>query len=135
MRRSSQRKYALANQFSGLLLLLVATCTSLPSNAMAVTMSWSPVGNAGNANDPATGNLYGGVGYNYNIGAYDVTNSQYVEFLNAKDPNGTSPLQLYNSNMSNAGYGGISFSAGNATGGKYSVMSGDGNHPVNFVTW
>ena len=28
-----------------------------------------------------------------------MTNSQYVEFLNAKDPNGSSPLQLYNSNM------------------------------------
>ena len=78
---------------------------------------------------------YGAVGYNYNIGTYDVTNSQYVEFLNAKDPTATSPLQLYNSNMSNATYGGITYNSGAASGSKYSVMSGDGNHPVNYVTW
>jgi hypothetical protein len=88
--------------------LIIFGATSLvgPRTASAVIIRWSPVGNAGNANDPATGNLFGGVGYSYNIGTYDVTNSQYVEFLNAKDPNGTSPLQLYNSNMSNATWGG-----------------------------
>ena len=73
--------------------------------------------------------------YIYNIGTYDVTNSQYVEFLNAKDPTGANPLGLYNSNMSNATFGGINFNAGNANGSKYSVISGDGNHPVNYVTW
>ena len=48
----------------------------------------------------ATG--FGAVPYAYNIGTYDVTNSQYVEFLNAKDPTGDNPLGLYNSNMSDA---------------------------------
>ncbi len=107
---------------------------------LSVTIAWSPVGNPGNTADPATGwlatgSLYGAVGYAYNIGTYDVTNSQYVEFLNTKDATGTSPLQLYNSGMSNATYGGINYNAGNANGNKYSVMSGDGNHPVNYVTW
>ena len=32
-------------------------------------------------------------------------------------------------------YGGISFNAGNANGSKYSVISGSGNHPVNYVSW
>lgn len=102
---------------------------------LSVTINWAPVGNPGNAADPATGSLYGAVPYAYNIDAYDVTNSQYVEFLNAKDANGANPLGLYNSNMSNATFGGINYNAGNANGNKYSVMSGDGNHPVNFVTW
>jgi hypothetical protein len=83
--------------------LLLAAVATLAADAGAVTIAWSPVGNAGNANDPATG--FGAVAYNYNIGTYDVTNSQYVEFLNAKDPTGTSPLQLYNSNMSSAPFG------------------------------
>ena len=98
-------------------------------------MQWSPVGNAGNANDPATGNLYGGVGYNYNIGTYDVTNSQYAEFLNTKDPTGANTLVLWNIYMADATNGGINFNAGNANGGKYTLISGAQNHPVNFVSW
>ncbi len=101
----------------------------------AVTIAWSPVGNPGNASDPATGSLYGGVGYAYNIGTYDVTNSQYVEFLNTKDASGLNPLGLYNSFMSIGPFGGINFSNGNLPGSKYSVISGNGNHPVNFATW
>jgi formylglycine-generating enzyme required for sulfatase activity len=100
-----------------------------------VTIQWSPVGNAGNANDPATGGLYGGVGYDYNIGTYDVTNSQYVAFLNSNDPTGANTLRLYNTSMSLAPYGGINYNSGAASGSKYSVISGDGNHPVNFVLW
>src|SRR5258708_6943285 len=116
-------------------ILFCSALLAFVANASAVTMNWSAVGNAGNANDTATGSIYGAVPYAYNIGTYDVTNNQYVEFLNAKDPNGTSPLQLYNSNMSDPTYGGITYTSGAASGGKYSVMSGDGNHPVNFVTW
>ena len=112
---------------------LFAAVAAFAADARAVTMSWSAVGNSGNVADPATG--FGAVAYNYNIGTYDVTNSQYVEFLNAKDPTGTSPLQLYNSFMSDPTYGGVNYNAGNANGSKYSVISGNGNHPVNFATW
>ena len=121
--------------------LVCASCLFALQSA-AVTISWSPVGNPGNANDTADGDSgtpgiqnYGAVPYAYNIGTYDVTNRQYVEFLNAKDPAGTSPLQLYNVNMSNGTYGGITYSAGNADGNKYSFISGRGDHPVNFATW
>jgi formylglycine-generating enzyme required for sulfatase activity len=103
--------------------------------ATPVTMSWSPVGNPGNASDPATGGFYGAVPYSYNIGTYDVTNAQYVAFLNANDPNGSDPLNLYNSGMSNATYGGINFNSGGATGNMYSVISGRGNNPVNYTDW
>ena len=76
------------------------------------------------------------VGYSYNIGTYDVTNSQYVEFLNTKDPTGANTLgSVEQQHDQCAFYGGINFNAGNANGSKYSVISGDGNHPVNYVTW
>jgi len=124
------------------LLLFCATSLVAPSAASAVTITWSPVGNPGNANDTADGDRFtpgvqhfGAVPYSYRIGAYDVTNNQYVEFLNAKDPNGTSPLQLYNVNMSNGIYGGISYTSGAASGSKYSVMGSNGQHPVNYETW
>jgi formylglycine-generating enzyme required for sulfatase activity len=110
------------------LVMLVACAV----DARAVTIAWSPVGDPGNAAD-ATG--FGAVGYSYNIGTYDVTNSQYVEFLNAKDPTGADTLGMYKSDMSSAPYGGINFNSGAANGSKYSVTSGNGNHPVNYVSW
>jgi MYXO-CTERM domain-containing protein len=120
------------------IILLGATFLVAPLSASGVTIQWSPVGNAGNAADSSPFTGHGAVGYSYNIGTYDVTNSQYVEFLNAKDSTGANPLGLYTSGpdgMSNGTYGGINFSAGNASGNKYSVISGNGNHPVNNVTW
>ena len=105
-------------------------------DAQAVTMNWSAVGNAVNANDPATGNLYGGVGYNYNIGTYDVTNNQYIEFLNAKDPTAANTLGLWNTNMGKVSLGGIRIFDFNPPGSKYGLISGDrGDYPVNYETW
>jgi hypothetical protein len=111
----------------------ICALASLPVHA--VTINWSPVGNPDNAADPATGSRFGAVGYAYNIGTYDVTNSQYVEFLNAKDSTGANALRLYNGNMSNATVGGINFNAGNANGSKYTLISGRQNHPANSTTW
>ena len=98
--------------------------------AGSVTMDWSTVGNAGNAADPTTG--YGAVGYEYRIGTYEVTNSQYAAFLNAvaaSDPNG-----LYNSLMGSNPRGGITRS-GSAGSYTYSVKANMGDKPVNFVSW
>ena len=61
---------------------VVSLLVLLAVPAHAVTIDLVPVGNAGNANDPATGNLYGGVAYDYQIGTYDVTIGQYTVFLN-----------------------------------------------------
>jgi formylglycine-generating enzyme required for sulfatase activity len=115
------------------LALLVALLGGPPA-ASAVTIDWSFVGNPDNAAD-STG--YGAVGYSYNIGTYDVTNSQYVAFLNSNVPDGeiADPLALYNSNMSNATYGGITYNSGAASGSKYSVISGKGDYPANYVTF
>ncbi len=132
-RRISSRSAALA-----LLALLVA----FAADARAVMINWTPVGNPGNANDPADGDSgtagiqhFGAVPYVYNIGTKDVTASQYVEFLNAKDSGGLNPLGLYNANMGNPTFGGINFTAGNLPGSKYSVISGRGDHPANATTW
>src|SRR5688572_7765859 len=54
---------------------------NMPSGQTSLQMV--PVGNAGNANDPTTGNIYGGVGYSYTIGKFEVTIGQYTKFLNA----------------------------------------------------
>ncbi len=47
------------------------------------SLQFVTVGNPGNAADPATGSLYGSVPYTYQMGKYDVTVGQYVQFLNA----------------------------------------------------
>src|SRR5580765_8170612 len=68
---------------------------SLP--AFAITIDTVPVGNRGNANDPATGNLYGGVAYDYRIGTTEVTVGQYTAFLNAVAA--TDTYALYDTQM------------------------------------
>lgn len=90
------------------------------------------VGDVGNAPDPATGSLYGSVNYEYQIGKYLVTNTQYADFLNnkaASDPNG-----LFNINMQDNVHGGINRS-GTDGSYTYTVKAGYENRPVNFVTF
>ncbi len=56
--------------------------------AGAVTIDWVTVGNPGNTAD---GTTYGDVTNEFLIMEFEWTNSQYAEFLNAVDPNGTNP--------------------------------------------
>jgi PEP-CTERM putative exosortase interaction domain len=110
---------------SALVVLLFA------SSASAVTMDWTFVGNPGNACDPQSQGCFGAVGYAYNIGTYEVTNSQYTEFLNAKAA--SDPLNLYNSGM-HAGQGGI-IRTGSDGSFTYSTIAGRESMPVNFVSF
>jgi sulfatase modifying factor 1 len=101
------------------------------SPVTAVTIATVPVGSPGNAPDPATGN--GAVSYNYRIGTYDVTNAQYVEFLNAK-ASATDPFGLWNPNMDPSnGEGAIARSGSGPF--TYSVRPGYANKPVVNVNW
>jgi sulfatase modifying factor 1 len=122
---------------------VAALLASLAVPARAVTIDMVPVGNAGNANDPATGNLYGGVNYSYQIGTYDVTIGQYTAFLNAVAA--TDTYSLYNADMAtNPNVAGIS-RAGSSGSYTYSVIapsgitpagaSSPGNRPITFVSW
>ena len=110
--------------------------------AIAITIPTVPIGNAGNqANlffEPCPGGLcsvgIGSVSYNYQIGKYEVTNAQYVEFLNSADPSGANPLALYNGSMTTNANGGINFANGALNGAKYSVKAGHGSNAVVFVS-
>jgi len=122
---------------------VAALLASLAVPARAVTIDWVTVGNAGNANDPATGNLYGGVNYSYQIGTYDVTIGQYTAFLNAVAA--TDTYSLYNADMATfPNVAGIS-RAGSSGSYTYSVIapsgitpagaSSPGNRPITWVSW
>ena len=120
------------------LLYVAASVGLLAGNASAlITIDIVPVGNAGNAADQNyfDQGAYGGVGYNYAIGKYEVTLNQYTAFLNAVAA--TDAYGLYDSSMGPANtrdtVKGISQ---NGTSGSfnYSVI-GNGNRPVTFVSW
>lgn len=51
--------------------------------ASPITIPTVEILNAGNANDPGTGGLYGGVAYVYRIGKFEITVGQYTAFVNA----------------------------------------------------
>ncbi|RLT20117.1 MAG: PEP-CTERM sorting domain-containing protein [Planctomycetota bacterium] len=109
---------------------------ALAAPAPAVTIDLVPVGNAGNANDPATGNLYGGVAYDYAIGTYDVTIGQYAAFLNAVAA--TDTYSLYNGSMAtDLNVAGIT-QTGSSGSYTYSVINNGGNsanRPITYVSW
>lgn len=117
---------------SALVVLILATL-ALPA-AQGVTLDMVPVGNPGNANDPATGSLYGAVANEYEIMKFEFTNSQYTAFLNAIDPGGTNPNGVYNSSMGSDARGGIT-NTGSTDGSRYAVKSNMGDKPVNYVSW
>lgn len=88
---------------------------------------------AGGPADPET--LRGAVGYNYSIGKYEITNSEYTRFLNAADPSGANTLALYDSQMESSQHGGITFDPARPIGSRYRVKSNAALRPVNFVSY
>lgn len=96
-----------------------------------VTMDLVTVGNPGNLNDSQTGNVYGGVPYEYRIGKFEVTVSQYAAFLNSVASSGD-PHSLWVSSMG-ASTGGIT--RGDLGGGNYTytVKENWGNKPITHV--
>jgi formylglycine-generating enzyme len=116
-----------------LTLLLAAICCTSPVGA--ATIDTVPIGNPGNAGEVQPQGTFGAVGYNYRIGRTEVTNAQYVEFLNGVDPTGANTLALWNSFMSSKVGGGINFNGGAANGSKYEIKPGRDNNPVVYVSW
>ena len=109
------------------------TCTLvaalITSASATVTMDWVTIGNANNAADQLTG--YGAVDHAYRIGKYEVTNAQYVDFLNAKAKSDT--YALYSGGNGMPAYGIVQ----NGVAGlyTYSVSAGFTNRPVVGVSW
>jgi sulfatase modifying factor 1 len=132
-------------------LAFVSLVFSCDSATQAVTIDTVPVGNADNAadtevmDDGTTG--YGSVSYEYRIGKTEVTNAQYVEFLNAVAA--SDPYGLYHVVMSNDTRGGITRdglsgsytyevkgdSIGNGPGGADGDNYTYGDKPVVWVSW
>ena len=99
------------------------------------------VGNAGNAGE-LSGSGVGGYGpdrvcgavaYEYNIGKYEVTAGQYVEFLNAVAA--TDTYGLYTALMGSGRYGSKIERSGSSGSYTYSVAIDWANRPVNYVNW
>ena len=91
------------------------------------------VGDAGNIADTRYITLsYGSVGYNYNIGKYEVTAKQYTDFLNAKAQ--TDKYGLYNGSMWSA-YGCQIRRNGEPGSYSYTVADDWANRPVNYVSY
>jgi len=115
------------------MVVVAGLVSALSSAAMAgVTMEFVTVGNPENADD-THGDGYGGVGYVYEIGKYEVTARQYTEFLNAvaaTDTHGLLPGERqwpeYDPHIARGG------SSGSYT---YSVASDWADRPVNVLGW
>ena len=97
--------------------------------AQAITIDTVTVGNIGNAADVSTG--YGAVGYSYDIGKYEVTNTQYATFLNSVAK--TDNYSLYNAGMAGQ-YSGIT-QTGSSGNFNYTVKNGFENKAVNHVSF
>jgi formylglycine-generating enzyme required for sulfatase activity len=124
-------------------IFLLAVCAAPMHVSYAVTIDTVPIGNPGNAADLRylDGDHPGGVGavaYSFRIGATEITNTQYVEFLNAVAA--SDPYELWNEAMGIARTG-IDGSYTYAvkppevgqgpSGGDYTYA----DKPVQFVSW
>jgi len=122
--------------------LAILAGISLVSPAFpVVTMSWTSIGNVGNAVDPADGDQftpgiqhYGSVDHAYKIGTYEVTNAQYVDFLNAKGASNSNEIYTWTMRSTGA-YGSNIVQSGGSGSYTYSVNSTYANQPVVGVTW
>jgi formylglycine-generating enzyme required for sulfatase activity len=123
------------NLSAALFVALFVTSRSFAQSPL-VNIETVLIGDAGNVADTRTnrGTLgYGGVGYEYRLGKYEVTVAQYTAFLNSAAP--TDPYGLYNTAMgSNLNIAGISRS--NSSGSfAYNVIEASGNRPIAYVSW
>ncbi len=128
--------------------LLLTACLAVAAHASgvgAVNIEWVDVGDPGNPEntvpkldvvengngiDGSTG--YGSVNYSFRIAKYEVTNDQYVSFLNAVAA--SDPYGLYRVFMAANVEGGI-IRSGTSGSFSYSVKPNFGNKPVNHVSF
>jgi formylglycine-generating enzyme required for sulfatase activity len=136
----STGKNTIAGALSRLLLVALAGALIGPgavTTAFGISIETVPVGDAGNVPDSTS---YGTVDYEYRIGKYEVTNAQYVEFLNAVGSSVATRYGLYDDGSS---YNEINISPYYDThygitknGETYELKSADyADKPVNFVSF
>jgi sulfatase modifying factor 1 len=139
VRRRREHRQRSRSLTAAVLCLALGVAFLTDGSAHAVTLDWVTVGDPGNAGQTltyaGTPLTFGAVNYEYRIMSFEWTNSQYVQFLNAIDPDGTNPNAVYNLNMGDNARGGISFDTNASSGSKYAAKTNMGNKPVNFVSW
>jgi hypothetical protein len=126
--------------FAGAVAFAVA---SVASTVLGVTMDMIAIGNAGNIGNPGSSpSGLGAVPYLYLMSSKETTNTDYVAFLNAVDPNGTQTVGIFQPQMQSDARGGIAFDAAGTVGAKYSVKPGslqpNGSYatmPANYINW
>jgi sulfatase modifying factor 1 len=123
---------------SAVIAVLALLCLCVGAQAVAIdTVRVGDSGNAGDTQvmtyyDGTTG--YGSVSYAYDIGKYEVTAAQYVEFLNAKAK--TDAYGLYNTLMGTDSAHGCQIQRSGSSGSyTYSVASDYANRPVDYVSY
>jgi len=116
--------------------LLAFAVLGLGSARATVDYGMVGVGDAGNSAYEPTG--YGAVGYNYQMGKYDVTIQQYTDFLNAVAASKDTDVGLYHSSMgTDLNVAGI-LRTDDGNSYIYSVIDNAGssaNRPVTYVSW
>ena len=115
------------------LVLMAVFLASGPADAGPISIEWVTVGDSGNAADTSPSG-FGAVADAFRIMKYEFTNSQYIEFLNAVDPNGTNLYSVYDALMGSNARGGIT-NTGTINGSLYAVKANMGDKPVNYVSW
>jgi hypothetical protein len=106
------------------LVALIFTSLAVPdAHATPITIDWVRVGNPGNTNDTTD---YGAVAEAYRIMKFHFTNTQYAAFLNAIDPAGENPNQVYSTSMGSDALGGITRDLLNRLWKKSASQSGRG---------
>jgi hypothetical protein len=107
------------------------------AQAQPVVIETVTVGNPGNADDVQSNGNYGGVGYVYAIGKFEVTAGQYTVFLNAVAA--ADPAGLYHTRMdydADPSRQGCNIKRHGAPGSyTYSVAPDWAKRPVNYVSW
>jgi hypothetical protein len=114
--------------------IAAALLIAAASSADVVTIATAPVGDPGNIAD-STG--YGSVDYSFRMGRTEVTNAQYVEFLNAVAA-ADDPHQLF-FGSSDTGYGIVRTGSSGSYAYAVKPPTGSGisseNKPVILVSW
>lgn len=123
----------------GIACLVLCFGSLLPKVSAEIVIDTVLVGDTGNAPDFAwpgasnpNGLRFGSVDYAYRIGTTEVTNSQYVAFLNAKAF--SDPYGLYHPAMGFHDHGGILRSGDNGSY-TYAPKMGMEHMPVSYVNW
>jgi formylglycine-generating enzyme required for sulfatase activity len=104
----------------------------IASTQLQLSPTYSALTYVGDINNIADITGFGSVSYPYYIGKNEITNEEYIEFLNAVAKTDTN--SLYINTMSTDNYGGI-LRSGFVGSYSYTPKTNMSKRPVNYVNW